>query len=341
VKRALLTVAFWMWTVPAVAASSGGAAGTAALDDAGAPEAGAAAAEAEASKQALAEGVAALAQTPPLRSLARSAFERAAAGGEPPTASQAHFRLGVLDEEDAEPARALEQFHASVDAAPGSRWARTARGRIAWMDERSEGDLAPLAALQRVRLLPPALRDPAAVDALAVEAESFPPGRVRSEARMLVAETWLKVAPRRGDALGELRKVVADPSSGAADAVLAERDLVEALLADNRVDEAAEETRARPFDPRAAAEVQTRLRRRSLRRAAGAELLVAFTLAVMVGVRAWRRRTTRSLVPGARVRRLPRLAVALALLLAGLTLAAAAFVLADAAGSTALQRWGL
>jgi hypothetical protein len=325
--------------------ASARAAGASAVADAARPT-GPAVGAPDASRGALAEGLAALAKGPAGRNAARGAFGRAAAaGGAPATVAEAYLRLGVLDEGDAAPGPALAHYRACVDAATSSRWARTARSRIAWIDQRSEGDLLPLAALLRVRNAPERLHDPTAVDRLAVEAESFPAGLVRSETRMLVAEAWLKRAARRDDALGELRRIVADPSSGPADAVFAERDLVEALLADQRLDDAAGEVRAHRFDPKAEAEVQRLMRRRWLRRAAYAELLIALALVVVaasVRARVSRRPSVRLGAPaGGPGRRLPPWALAAVVVLGGLSTGAAAFVVADAAGSKHLQILGL
>lgn len=338
--RFLLTIVAWSSAEPASAAVDGV---TSEAKEAGAVSAQGAP-EPDASTRALAVGMAALAEKPPRRDVARLAFERATAGGgQPSTVSQAHFRLGVLDEGDAAPARALVHYHASVDAAPSGRWARTARGRIAWIDRRAEGDLGPLATLQRVTNDPAVLHDPGAIDRLAQEAESFPPGLVRAEARALVAESWLKRPMRRDDALSELRKVVDDPSSGSAVAVFAERDLVEALLARKQLDAAADEIRAHPLDSKSAAEVQRLVRRRSLRRAAWTELLAALALvmALVVRARVLRGRAGRrsATIPPVR-RRSPSLLAAV-VVLGGLSAIAAAVVVADATDAQRFHDYGL
>jgi hypothetical protein len=337
-RSAVLAVTIWMWAGMAGAQDGGVTGAVAAVEDAGALDARGA----DPPARALAEGRAALAEGPSARETARSAFERATSG-DAATASEAYFRLGVLDEESVAPARALARYQACVDAAPSSRWARTARSRIAWIDERSEGDLAPLAALQRVRRDPALLHDAQAIDLLALQAESFPPGLVRSEARMLVAESWRKVAARHEDALGELRKVVYDPSSGPADAVFAERELVEGLLAKKELDAAASEVRAHPFDPKVEAEVRRLVRRRWLRRAASVELLITVLLGLVLVRRARivRRRDEPRNATRAVVRRLPRATLAAALALVGLSVLAAAFVVADALDAKPLQGWGL
>jgi hypothetical protein len=194
------------------------------------------------------------------------------------------LRLGVADEGKLDYAAALTHYRACVELAPGTRWARVARGRLTWLDAHSEGQFAPLTALQRIRSRPLMLQDPGAIDELAAEAESFPPGLVRSEARVVIAENWLKRPGQRSSAREELRKIISDPSSGAADAKLAERDLVTALVGEGRLDEAATIVRDHPLDPAAGERVRDLLRRRSWRRlgfAGGSALLAAaFVLAL-------------------------------------------------------------
>jgi hypothetical protein len=263
--------------------------------------------------------------------------------GDAAAISQASFRLGVLDEGNRVYGQALAHYRACIDAAPASRLARTARARITWIEQRSEADFVPLEALQRVRGDPARVRDLVAIDRLAVEAESFPPGLVRSEARLLVAEAWLRQPARRADALGELRQVVGDPLSAPADSRYAERDLVEGLLTDGRLDDAAREARAHPFDPQAAAEVRRLLRRRLLRRAAYAELLAALLLAMALTgrARASRRRAAREAPAGHPIRRRPLRAMVAILVLAGVSTIAVVFVVTDPLGSKPLPHLGL
>jgi hypothetical protein len=209
----------------------------------------------------------------------------------PQTDSQAQFQLGTRDEEERSFAAALAHYRACVDAAPFGRPARSARGRITWIEERSEGNFAPLTTLAAVRQDAGSLGEGAAVDRFAVQTESFPPGLVRSELRVRMAEAWLKLG-RRTEAVGELRRVVSDSSSGDADRVFAERDLVETLLADGQLDVAREEVGAHPFDPKAMAEVGRLVRRRLLHRAIAASLLLLFVVTIGTVVRTGRRRIT-------------------------------------------------
>src|SRR5579884_2914119 len=171
-------------------------------------------AQASEARAAVEQANAALSVEPPRRDEARAALARATAAADDATAvAEAYFLLGKLDEDDMAFPRAMEDDRAAMKAAPNTRWAIRASDRIDWLRARSEGDFAPLARLERVRRDPAASSDPAAVDALAHDLESFPPGTVRVEARMLVAEAWLGRMHRPDAAVAQLRKVADDPKA--------------------------------------------------------------------------------------------------------------------------------
>jgi hypothetical protein len=186
---------------------------------------------------------------------------------------------------------ALAHYRAAANAVPPGRLARNARNRILWIEERSEGGFAPLTALAGVRHDPSVLDDPDASARLAAEVESFPPGLVRSEMRLRIAEAWLRQPAQRADALSELRRVISDPHAGATDAVLAERDLVGALLAAGDLDGARDEVTAYPLDSTTTANVARLVHRRILHRTVTVGLLVLVALlgVAVVRVRALRR----------------------------------------------------
>jgi hypothetical protein len=226
-------------------------------------------------RRALAEANAALAAGPARSADARRALDRAiAAGVDSLTGAEAHFRLGVLDEDSGAFARALANYSACVASLPSSRWARNARQRITWLDERSEGEFKPLASLQRVKRDPSLANDPATIDALAAAAEAFPAGLVRGEARMLVAETWLGRMHRPNDAVNELRRVLDDPHSDRLTAVFAERDLVGFWLDEGRLDEAAKDVQRYRFDRQSETTIGELLRKRALHRGGVLAVLV-------------------------------------------------------------------
>ena len=205
------------------------------------------------------------------------------AGGEPPESTgEVQFRLGARGEAEGDYARALAHYRASLNASGSGRLARSARKRIVWIEERSQGGFAPLAALARLRHEPSIADDPTASAALATETESFPPGLVRSEIRLRLAQAWLRQPKLRDEALRELRRIVSDPSAGAPDAILAERALVETLLAAGQLDAAQDEVLAHPFDSTATANVARRLHQRLLRRTVEAGLMALAGFAVLV-----------------------------------------------------------
>ena len=253
-------------------------------------------------RRALTEANTALAATPARSVGARLALERAiAAGADSLARAEAYFRLGVLDENDGAFARALANYSACIAVMPTSRWAGIARKRVAWLGERSEGRFTPLAHLQRVKRDPALANDPAAIEALASDAETFPRGMVRGEARMLVAETWLRQMNRSKDAVDELRKVLDDPNADRRTAVFAERDLVDVWLAGGKLDDAASEVQRHPFDPQLATEIQRLVHNRTLQRCGivAIVMLVGLALVVVAGVHCRRRALTAGTIPAA------------------------------------------
>jgi hypothetical protein len=146
----------------------------------------------------------------------------------PAQRAEKELQLGVADEANALFPRALDHYRACLAGAPGSRPARTARARITWIEQRAEGGFVPLVTLAQLRRDPAPLADPLALSRLAAQTESFPAGLVRSELRLRIGEAWLKLPGHGREGVAALRALVSDPSSGAADRRVAERDLVEA-----------------------------------------------------------------------------------------------------------------
>ncbi len=219
-------------------------------------------------------------------------FTCARAGeNEPEAAAEALWLLGQHDEDTGAFALALEHDRACIARAPGSRWAARASDRIEWIRARSEGDFAPLARLERVRRDPTLSSDPEAVATLAREADAFPPGLVRVEARLLVAEAWLGRLDRPADAERVLRLVESDPSADPLTARLAARELVDSAIARGALEAATAdaEAYANRLDPRFVAHVRRLGRRRALRYAAMGELLLFAVLSALAVVRAVRR----------------------------------------------------
>lgn len=100
-------------------------------------------------------------------------------------------REGEAAERAADPRRALEAYRRAIVAAPTSRLARRAEARRHWIEARSEGEFAPLASLLRLQQLRPAEVTRERIAAFEREVASFPRGRVRREARAVIAGAWL------------------------------------------------------------------------------------------------------------------------------------------------------
>lgn len=103
---------------------------------------------------------------------------------------------------------ALAAYESAERAAPGNRAARRARARIDFLRARSEGEFVPLTELERVRRAGHA--DPVRLAELEQRASAFPPGRVRREARALVADSYLRL-DRLGDAARAHRAWLEEP----------------------------------------------------------------------------------------------------------------------------------
>ncbi len=184
----------------------------------------------------------------------------------------------------------MTNYNACVARMPKSPWARNARRRLLWLSQHSEGNFVPLAHLRRIERDPALAGDPTAIENLAREADEFPAGTVRGEARILVAKNWLKQKDRSKDAVDELRKVLDDRSAERWTAVFAERDLVDLRLAEGHLDEAASEVQRYPLDPRLTADVQRLIHKRRLRRGATLAIAVVAGLALVLILRKDRRR---------------------------------------------------
>jgi hypothetical protein len=244
------------------------------------------------SVEAVAAANDALMANPPDLDAADSALRRAIAAGDDAAAvSEAHFLLGRVSERRGAFEAALEEDRAAGHAAPGTLWALRASDRADWLRARSEGGFEPLRRLEHVRQDPALANDPAVIDSLARDADTFPPGMTRVEARMLVAEAYLGRLHRPNDAVAELRKVVDDPRVEPLTIRLAERELVDALSGEGRMDEALAEARshAARLDPGFAERIARLARRRTLRWVAYG-VLSAFTVLVAGSVALAQRR---------------------------------------------------
>jgi hypothetical protein len=86
--------------------------------------------------------------------------------------------------------RALEGYRRALSLRPAASFSSRARIRAEDLAAHAEGGFAPLARLESVRRQPSRSSDPAELASLESEAAAFPPGQVRAEARLLVAEAF-------------------------------------------------------------------------------------------------------------------------------------------------------
>jgi hypothetical protein len=107
-------------------------------------------------------------------------------------------------------AEALAAYRAAQAADASAPCAALARARADDLAAHAEGDFGPLTELETVRRDPRKTADRAAIEALARDLEAFPAGRVRVEARLVVAEAWWQ-------RLGEPERAIAACEAAAAD----------------------------------------------------------------------------------------------------------------------------
>lgn len=135
------------------------------------------------------------------------------------------MELAQTAEREARPADALAAYRHVVDAAEGSRLSRRARTRIEWIEARSEGELAPLAALLAFRDRPVEERTTDVVSAFERETDAMPRGLARAEARLAIAGDWSRLGETER-ALRAWEAALADPDVPSSD-----RDLVRESMA--------------------------------------------------------------------------------------------------------------
>ncbi|MBX3193336.1 MAG: hypothetical protein KF819_40515 [Labilithrix sp.] len=203
------------------------------------------------------------------------------------------FREAEKDDEAFAFARALGRYDEARAADPTSPRAPRAEARAAILRAHAEGDFVPFTKLERVRRDPALSSDPAAIDALVSEAETFPEGRVRVEAWVLAAEAYAHRFGRPGDAMRLLRRVVVDAKADPVLARKAARDLVGLHLGAGDLAGATEAARLAGdrADPKLARDVARAARRQTLHYASICALLAIAALAARAVVAAARRGT--------------------------------------------------
>ncbi len=178
-------------------------------------------------------------------------------------------------------AEALDAYREAVAADPSAPFVQVARARISYLEAHAEGGFAPLRRLESVRRDPAKSGDRAEIEALARDIPSFPQGRVRTEAELVVAEAyWHRFdEPRR--AIAPLERVIETDS---ADRMTRSLAMSEAVALHRQLDELDDAyalvERFPDLAPGTRAEVLKLVRRGKLRSIA----LVVLGLFVLIGL---------------------------------------------------------
>jgi hypothetical protein len=214
-----------------------------------------------------------------------------AASADPNVAADALYAMGADQDANLDFKAALASYEACAARSPSNRWTPRAIVRASSLRGHAEGEFAPLVTLERVRRDPQRANDPAAIAALARDAEGFPPGLVRVEAEMLVAEAYLGRMNRPAEGLLELRQVVADPKADVLTSRQAARELVDTMASLGDLDGAARTATelGSKLDPKVVATISRRLHRRVAHRVALGDLAAFAVLALGSLALGWRR----------------------------------------------------
>jgi hypothetical protein len=213
----------------------------------------------------------------------------AASDGDPRARAAEVLAQAERDDADLAFAKALAGYDEALRLDPSAASAARAEQRGTTIRARSEGDFAPLVALERVRRDPRLAVDGRAIDDLVRAAEGFPPGLVRVEAWVLAAEAYSSRLHRADDAVLMWRRIATDPH---ADAVVG-RAAIHSLVGHHvaRGDHAAASTALAlrsPVDPDLAREVRRAARRHWLHLASIVVITTVVGLAAIAIARAFR-----------------------------------------------------
>jgi len=186
------------------------------------------------------------------------------------------LREAEAAERDADPRRALRLYREVAEADDGGRLARRAERRITFLEERAEGEFAPLSGLLRARNTP----GEASLAALAEEVASFPPGRVRRESWQLLGERHL-AAGRTAEAIAAYRAWTREPELPEAERRLATTGLARALGNEGRAAEGLQVLEEESLGESRVAEMLAQDERRGQREVVAAAVLAIFALLVL------------------------------------------------------------
>jgi hypothetical protein len=163
-------------------------------------------------------------------------------------------------------ADALAGYRLAMELDPTAPFIKTARVRAADLQAHSEGGFMPLARLETVRRDARKSTSRTEIEGLERDLAAFPDGRVRSEARLLVADAWQYRLGEPERATGPLQDVLADHSSDELSRTLALSKLVALHRGLGRLDDARRTVERWPdVAPAVRAEVMRLVRRERLR----------------------------------------------------------------------------
>ncbi|APR85211.1 Hypothetical protein A7982_10560 [Minicystis rosea] len=149
---------------------------------------------------------------------------------------------------------------------PSAPVAAPARARLDDLEAHAEGGFAPLARLEEVRKDPRKAGDRTSIEALAHDVEAFPPGRVRVETRVFLAEAWWRKLGEPARAIALFEAAIADRTGDRLTRSLALSELVSLRRERNELREArAAVDRDPELSPALTTQVRKLSRRETLR----------------------------------------------------------------------------
>jgi hypothetical protein len=193
-------------------------------------------------------------------------------------------------------AEALDRSKLAASLDPSAPFAPAAQARVRWLHSRSEGAFVALAAVEKVRRDPSLMSNPAAIEELFRASQAFPPGLVRVEAWLLVADAGSRLLQRPELAIAAWGRVLDEPAAAAPEKAIALGGLVGLHLQQDDRSAALQVVRRYPdVAPNIRARVE-RLARRALGvRASIVVLLAVAATAFAAGITIARRQGSRAL----------------------------------------------
>ncbi len=124
--------------------------------------------------------------------------------------AQAHFQQAERAAAEMRFEEAVEAYRKAEKSDPSAPFAATARVRADDLMQHAEGGFVPLKRLSEIRKIPPANLTPSHIVALEQDMEGFPPGRVRTEARLFIASAYRQYLNDRKGAIAAYERVLLD-----------------------------------------------------------------------------------------------------------------------------------